>query len=550
MEDSMMKMGEFAKTILNERYAQDVEGRKETLQEVGQRCANEVGKSVGMKKALRGEIARLIALRKFMPGGRYLAQTGKPYHQVNNCLMLRAEDSREGWAELMHNASLSLMTGAGIGVNYSRVRPEGKPIRKTGGTATGPLALMQMVNESARWIRQGGTRRAALWAGLNWKHADIHKFITLKNWVPEVRALKAKNVDFPAAMDITNISICLDDEFFKAYNDDKHVLNSLATSVYRTAVERMLKTGEPGFSIDTGANSGEDLRNACSELCSRDDSDICNLGSINMSRIDTLAEMREVTEIATAFLLAGTVYSDVPYPKVDQIRTKNRRLGLGLMGIHEWLLKHGKKYGQDAELEKYLAIYKDESNRASAAYADQWELSKPVKCRAIAPTGTVSIVAETSSGIEPILVSAYKRYYYKGAQRFHQYVIDPTAKKLIDSGVHPDAIEDAYTLAETPERRIAFQEWVQKFVDHSISSTVNLPQYGSEVNNETTVIDFGNMLIKHLHGLRGITVYPDGARSGQPLQPISYKTAIKNVGEAFLESGDVCDLTKGGGCGT
>jgi ribonucleoside-diphosphate reductase alpha chain len=269
-----------------------------------------------------------------------------------------------------------------------------------------------------------------------------------------------------------------------------------------------------------------------------------------MSRIDTLAEMREVTEIATAFLLAGTVYSDVPYPKVDQIRTKNRRLGLGLMGIHEWLLKHGKKYGQDAELEKYLAIYKDESNRASAAYADQWELSKPVKCRAIAPTGTVSIVAETSSGIEPILVSAYKRYYYKGAQRFHQYVIDPTAKKLIDSGVHPDAIEDAYTLAETPERRIAFQEWVQKFVDHSISSTVNLPQYGSEVNNETTVIDFGNMLIKHLHGLRGITVYPDGARSGQPLQPISYKTAIKNVGEAFLESGDVCDLTKGGGCGT
>src|ERR1035437_9233717 len=229
MED-LMKMGEFAKTILNERYAQTIEGRKETLQDVGQRCANEVGKSVGMKKALRSEVARIIALRKFLPGGRYLAQTGKPYHQVNNCLMLRAEDSREGWAEIMHNSSLALMTGAGIGINYSHVRPEGKPIRKTGGTATGPLALMQMVNESARWIRQGGTRRAALWAGLNCKHADIHKFIALKNWVPEVRALKAKNVDFPAAMDITNISICLDDEFFIPDNDDKNVLNFLARS--------------------------------------------------------------------------------------------------------------------------------------------------------------------------------------------------------------------------------------------------------------------------------------------------------------------------------
>ena len=549
MED-LMKMGEFAKTILNERYAQTIEGRKETLQDVGQRCANEVGKSVGMKKALRSEVARIIALRKFLPGGRYLAQTGKPYHQVNNCLMLRAEDSREGWAEIMHNSSLALMTGAGIGINYSHVRPEGKPIRKTGGTATGPLALMQMVNESARWIRQGGTRRAALWAGLNWKHADIHKFIALKNWVPEVRALKAKNVDFPAAMDITNISICLDDEFFKAYNDEKHVLNSLATSVYRAAVERMLKTGEPGFSIDIGANSGEDLRNACTELCSRDDSDICNLGSINMSRIDTLAEMREVTEIATAFLLAGTLYSDVPYAKVDQIRTKNRRLGLGLMGIHEWLLKHGKKYEQDAELEKYLEIYKIESNKASAVYAEQWELSKPVKCRAIAPTGTIGILAETSGGIEPIFVSAYKRLYYKGSQRYYQYVIDPTVKKLIESGIDPDSIEDAYTLAEAPERRVKFQSWIQRYVDHAVSSTVNLPHWGSEVNNETKVIEFGDMLIKHLPSIRGITVYPDGSRSAQPIQPVSFKTAIKHVGEVFLETSNICDITGGGTCGS
>jgi ribonucleoside-diphosphate reductase alpha chain len=544
------KMNPFAQAIMEQKYSHaKPDGTKETWEEISTRVARKVMKSAPVEHKFTNEIAKLIAEKKFIPGGRYLYAAGRPFHQVQNCLLLRAEDSREGWADLMQKATMALMTGAGIGVVYSDVRAEGKPIRKTGGFSTGPLALMQMLNEAGRGIMQGGSRRSAIWAGLHWNHPDIHKFIQMKNWSPEVRALKEKDVNFPATMDGTNISVILDDDFFEAYNNEKNPMHAAAHSVYWAVVQQMLSTAEPGFSVDTGANRGENLRNACTEVTSRDDSDICNLGSINMANITSLEEMARVTELATAFLLAGTLYSDVPYAKVDQIRTKNRRLGLGLMGLHEWLLKKGKKYGKDPELEEYLKVYAT-STEIAAKYAKEWEITAPVKTRAIAPTGTIGIVAETTTGIEPIFCVAYKRRYLKGQMVNYQYVIDPCAQRLIDNGVNPDLIEDAYSLAENVETRVEFQAWLQKYVDHSISSTINLPEWGSPLNNQSKVQDFGNMLMKHLPDLRGITCYPDGSRGGQPLTPVKYSTAIKHIGEVFLEQADVCDISKGGSCGS
>lgn len=544
------EMSYFAKSIFEQKYAHDVGDRKETWEETADRVSRIVLKAINASKSTVSDVKEMIAKRQFIPGGRYLYATGRPFHQVQNCLLLKAEDSREGWADLMQKATMALMTGAGIGVDYSTIRPEGKPVRKTGGVATGPIALMQMVNEAGRGIMQGGSRRSAIWAGLNWKHADAHKFVTMKNWIPEVRELKTKDFNFPANMDGTNISIQLDDDFFKAFHNEKSAHHSQAQSIYWAVVRQMLKTAEPGFSVDVGANAGETLRNACTEVSSYDDSDICNLGSINMAQIHTIEEMESVVALGTLFLLAGTVYSDVPYTKVDHIRTKNRRLGLGIMGIHEWLLVRGKKYGPDPELEKYLEVY-TKSTEHAASYADKYDLSTPIKTRAIAPTGTIGIVAETTTGIEPIFCAAYKRRYKKGSDmNAYQYVIDPTAKRLVDNGVSPDHIEDAYVLAEDVERRLAFQAWVQRFVDHGISSTINLPSWGSESNNDGTVQKFGNILMKHLPNLRGITCYPDGARGGQPLSPVKYSTAAKHVGEVFYESTDVCDITKGGSCGS
>ena len=181
---------------------------------------------------------------------------------------------------------MSLMTGAGVGIEYSLIRPQGAPIKKTGGVATGPIALMTMTNEVGRGIQQGGSRRAALWAGLNWDHADIFDFIRLKDWSPEVRALKAKDFNFPATMDMTNISVGLDDLFFAAYHDPENTLHVHARKVYWETVRHMLETAEPGFSVNCGENAGRISATLCTEITSYDDSDICNLGSINMARIE------------------------------------------------------------------------------------------------------------------------------------------------------------------------------------------------------------------------------------------------------------------------
>jgi ribonucleoside-diphosphate reductase alpha chain len=550
IDPELLKFGPLATDIIDHKYAMSLIDRKENWSEIAQRVATNVLGAVDAPKHLIDEVAYRIAIRQIIPGGRYLYAAGRPFHQVQNCLLLRAEDSREGWADLLHKSAMALMTGAGIGIEYSLVRPEGAIIKRTGGLATGPLALMQMNNECGRGIMQGGSRRSAIWAGLVWNHPDIHKFIAMKNWSAEVRALKAKDFNFPAMMDGTNISVRLDDLFFEAYHDATHTLHAMAHQVYWATVRQMLKTGEPGFSIDTGANAGETLRNACTEVSSYTDSDICNLGSINMARIHTKADMDACVEAATALLVAGTVYSDVPYQRVDEVRTLNRRLGLGLMGLHEWLLINGKQYGPDAELADYLNIYMRSTDFAHR-YENHWGLSPSVKTRAIAPTGTIGICAETTTGVEPILCAAYKRRYLKGNTWHYQYVVETVAKRLIeDKGVRPDDIEDAYTLAEEPERRVSFQAWLQQFVDHGISSTINLPQWGSEANNDSKVQAFGKMLIKYLPKLRGITCYPDGARGGQPLTAVKYQTAMKHVGEIYVESADICDITKGGTCGS
>lgn len=539
--------GSLAREVVKNRYLQvKGDGTKETWAELAHRVAHTVLSTVTKDKELIAFVESLIRDRKFLPGGRYLAATGKPFHQTQNCALFRAEDSREGWADIMHKSTMSLMTGAGIGVVYSDLREANAVIKKTGGVASGPVALMQMVNESGRFIRQGGNRRAAIWGGLHWNHPDIDDFITIKNWEPEVVAMKLKDYDFPAPLDMTNISTILDTEFFKKFeSDEEHTRRRF----YKT-LKQAMRTGDPGFSIDYGKNEGENLRNACTEITSSDDSDICNLGSLNMARFDSLLDFKQAVQAAIAFLLAGTVYSDVPTEKIRTVRDKNRRLGLGLMGVHEWLLVRGNVYGPDLDLGLWLTMYEDESTKAAKEYAKLWNLSAPVKTRALAPNGTIGIVGETTTCIEPVLCVAYRRLYFTdGKKRALQYVVDPTAERLIKSGIDPDKIEDAYALAKTPERRVAFQAWMQKFVDHAISSTINLPPWGSEWNNEDRVKPMGKMLMKYLKDLRGITFYPDGARSGQPLVPVSYQTALKHKDEIIYEQADVCDL-RGGSCGS
>lgn len=536
----------FAHSIYKQKYAWDGEEWPDTARRVSSNVMGALPSTLGVECAelddAETRIRSLIERREFLPGGRYLYASGRGLHQTQNCLLLRAEDTREGWSDLTRKATMALMTGAGIGVDYSRVRESGAPISRTGGVASGPISLMKMVNEVGRNVMQGGARRSAIWAGLNWQHPDIFKFIRSKDWSEDVRALKEKDPTFPADLDMTNISVILDHDFFEAYNEgDEH-----ATEVYRLTLSKMLTTAEPGFSVDYD-DPRESLRNACTEITSADDSDVCNLGSLNLARFDDIEQFRSAVRDATLFLLAGTVYSHLPYEEVYETRERNRRLGLGVMGIHEWLLKRGRRYGPDPELGEWLAVYRDESRRAADDWADRLGLSRPIKVRAIAPTGTIGIVAETTTGIELIFCVAYKRRvrnaHHDGDSVEYEYVVDPTAMRLIQQGVDPATIEDAYMLSYDVERRIETQAWVQQFVDHGISSTINLP---GPITDPLEQRRFGEMLLGHLPNLRGLTCYPDGARGGQPLTPVPLEYALEHQGVRFEESEERC---VGGACG-
>jgi ribonucleoside-diphosphate reductase alpha chain len=166
-------------------------------------------------------------------------------------------------------------------------------------------------------------------------------------------------------------------------------------------------------------------------------------------------------------------------------------------------------------------------------------VSRPKGYRAIAPTGSISIVAGTTSGIEPIYAVGYRRRYLTDGTKWkYQICIDGTAESLIRDGISPEKIETAHDLAEDPERRIKFQYDVQKYVDHAISSTLNLPGWGTELNNEGSVDKFAKIVAKYAHGLRGLTCYPDGSRGGQPISSVPYAEAVQKRGVIFEDNSD------------
>ena len=541
----------FSEDIFNLKYRHD---NAESWDELARTVAIDVC-GMYLQKSELEELTTMIRNQEFLPGGRYLYYAGRPNRFYNNCFLLKAEeDTREDWASLTWRAISCLMTGGGIGVDYSVYRPAGASLSKTGGVASGVMPAMEILNESGRRVRQGGSRRSAIYASLDETHADVHQFLVHKNWdeyiVPgtgkSLSEVKAAGFDFPAPMDMTNISVNYKTDWLLKYWETGEV-----GDVFKKNMEQALRTAEPGFSFNFFDRENETLRNACCEVTSEDDSDVCNLGSLNFSKIKTLQRLREVVELATKFLVCGTLRAHLPYEKVDAVRQKNRRLGLGIMGIHEWLIQRQSKYEVTPELHRWLHVYKTVSDSTADKFTDHMDLTPCKAKRAIAPNGSIGIMAGTTTGIEPLFAVAFKRRYLKGKNWHYQYVVDSAAQQLIDLyGTKPESIESALDLASDYKRRIEFQADVQDYVDQAISSTINLPSWGSDLNNEDTVDDFTETLASYAHRLRGFTCYPDGSRGGQPLTSVPYSEAAKQVGEEFIEAIDVCDITqRGGGCG-
>ena len=559
-----MFRSKFSEDIFNHKYRHD---NAETWAALAHTLVEDVcvspiqsgGTDLYFSKEDRQQLEEYIRDMKFIPGGRYLYYAGRLNKFFNNCYLLRAEeDTREDWANLSWKSESCLMTGGGIGIDYSVYRGEGTPIKRTGGEASGPIPKMNMINEIGRRVMQGGSRRSAIYASLNWQHADINKFLVAKDWASmpvgstgkTLWDIKQEDFNFPAPLDMTNVSVNYDTDWLLNYYETGEV-----GPVFAENIKQAMKTAEPGFSFNFFDKENETLRNACTEVTSEDDSDVCNLGSLNFGRIETISELKDVVRLATMFLICGTLKAQLPYDKVYQVRAKNRRLGLGFMGVHEWLIKKGYKYEVSPELHQWLSVYKGESDKISKEFADKLSVTRPVANRAIAPTGSIGILAGTSTGIEPIFAVAYKRRYLKGNTRWvYQYVVDSAAQELIDLyGTDPEDVESALDLASDYERRIKFQADVQDYVDMSISSTINLPAWGSKLNNEDTVEAFANTLASYAHRLRGFTCYPDGSRGGQPLTSVPYSEAVEKLGKEFEEAvatHDICDISgQGGSCG-
>ena len=541
----------FAEAIFNQKYRHEGASTWDEL-------ANTIALDVCKKYLTFGDLtqlARYIAEMKFIPGGRYLYYAGRAKRFFNNCYIFKSqEDTREDWADTSWKHESALMTGGGTGNDFSVYRAKNTLLTSTGGVASGPISKMRMLNEIGRYVQQGGSRRSAMYGSLSWRHPDAADLIVAKDWdhmpIPGTNVTfgDAKKADFNFAcpLDMMNISLNYDNAW-RDMEAQRHL-----DPTFLQNMEMACRNGEPGFSFNFDDKQDETGRNACTEVTSADDCDVCNLGSLNLSRIRDINELRDVIRLATMFLVCGTLEADMPFERIAATRRKNRRLGLGLMGVHEWLIQRGYRYEVVPELHEWLKVYEEESDRVSQSFADGLGISRPAANRAIAPTGTLGIVAGTTTGIEPLFAVAYLRRYLKDGTNWHfQYVVDGTAKLLIQTyGADPDKIESAIDLSRDWERRIAFQADVQDYVDMAISSTINIPEWGSDYNNEDKLAANAEILSRYAPRLRGFTVYPDGARGGQPLTAISYAEAVKHEGSEYAEiTMDVCDLTKGGTCG-
>lgn len=266
----------FSETIFRQKYAQ---GPSDTWDALADRLVEDVcGTRLGTVQALMSkddmkQLAQYVKEMKFLPGGRYLYYAGRAFKAYNNCYLLRAEeDTREEWSNVTWRAMSCLMTGGGIGIDYSRLRPSGRALVRTGGKASGPLPLMFAINEIGRNVMQGGSRRSAIYASLDGKHEDIPLFLKAKNWQDQyvgstgssLKDIKQDDFNFPAALDMTNISV--------NYDDTSGELTS--NSVFLENCRQAMMTGEPGFSFNFGDKANETLRNACTEVTSEDDSDV------------------------------------------------------------------------------------------------------------------------------------------------------------------------------------------------------------------------------------------------------------------------------------
>ena len=506
---------------------------------------------------------------------------------LSACFVVGIDDSMRDIYRALSDAALITKSGGGVGFPFSRLRPQGSNVRGTGGFSSGPVAFMEVFDRSAHVVRQGGRRRAAMMAVLRYDHPDILDFIHSK-----------KNNDGASVLSYFNISVDVDpDKFLELCKDDGDIILTheytgqtgaiSARELLRTIAENAWRSGDPGMVFTSRHNAhssiGNTVRiestNPCGEEFLPSEGGSCNLGSIDLAKVSGV-RLIHVTEFAVDFLDDVVDINYFPLQKLENVNMKYREIGLGVMGVHDALIANGLPYdSQDGRLwvSKQMAqiarvSYERSMNNAilfgaapafegSRFQEDDFvpfpmvdaeclraendrirDVMEHVKLNGIrnmsigciAPTGSLSLIAETSSGIEPHFAFSYKRTRMdKNGERVQMQVEPQFVRSIVDYEYSKEVLENTGSLLKafgavkdvdeegfvyktaqeiSPLNHVLMQAAGQAYISNSVSKTINMP-------NSATVEDVEDtFLIAMRSGCKGVTIYRDGSLSMQVLE--------------------------------
>jgi ribonucleoside-diphosphate reductase alpha chain len=596
-----------ARTVLERRYlVRDMEGRViETPGELFVRVATfiaEADRKYGADDAeVEKSAARFLALMSslsFLPNSPTLMNAGRPLGQLSACFVLPVGDSMEEIFETNKHAALIHKSGGGTGFSFSRLRPRNSIVASTKGVASGPVSFMRVFDASTDAVKQGGTRRGANMGILRVDHPDILEFIAAKDNLNEINNF--------------NISVAITDDFMQAVNigtpyplfnphtgrtheidgEEQHLD---ARSVFDLIIEHAWATGEPGIVFIDRMNKANptypaeqiEATNPCGEQ-PLPPYDSCNLGSVNLSRFvksplptdyDPASpasgvdwdRLGDVVRVAIHFLDNVIDQNRYPIPQIETQTMKNRRIGLGVMGLADMLVLLGVPYGSSQSIdlgEQLMAFVQREARKKStdlaarrgrfpnwenSVYAREGQAMRNATVTTVAPTGTISIIAGCSSGIEPYYSLAYQRnvldgtvlvevnpYFERAAQEggfYSEELVRTIAsiRSIRNLDEIPEIIRTLFVTAADiePEGHVRMQAAFQRHCDSSVSKTINLPQTASRDDVRRAY------LLAWELGCKGVTIYRDNSRPDQVLSPISAAESPAGIAPAVAQRPDV-----------
>ncbi len=560
--------------ILHDRYLlRDINGNvTETLEQLFWRASKFVASNENEidKATWEARFYTLLSNLDFLPNSPTLMNADTSRGQLSACFVLPIEDSLESIFTTLKNAALIHQSGGGTGFNFSKLRPKDDWVTSSGGTSSGPVAFMKIYDSATEYVKQGGKRRGANMGILNIDHPDIEDFINSKSDNKTISNF--------------NISVGITDGFMNAVEKDldwnlinprtKTIQKKVKASyLWQNIIQQAWKTGDPGLIFLDTINANNPLpksgkiisTNPCGEIPLLD-YESCNLGSINLSKMidDSFSttkinwdKLSETIHVAIRFLDNVISVNHHLLPEIETITKAHRKIGLGVMGWAELLIQMNIPYASDEAVdlaEKLMKFIQENSYEASKALAEErgafpeWKNSsyypktvlRNATCNSIAPTGTISIIANTAYSIEPLFALAYNRVGILGGKT--QLEINPLfvqkmkslglwnskiEKSVLQEGSiqHMDDVsQDIKKLFETSleiswKYHLLHQKAFQKYTDNAVSKTINLP--------ENATIDDVSKIYRSAwnYKLKGITIYRYGSKTQQVLQKCNLNTS-------------------------